>query len=157
MASWRAAALLGAALLVLVLVRIFLPTAGAAPSSALERIDVTSSSIHTFKIGSEQTRFGPLTFVGGLEMTSSSRDFGSLSAFRFRKPGSDFIGVADTGFWFFGRIEHDTEGRPSGVSSFTMQPMVDKEGRAIDSKWLTDAEGLGIKGDIATAGFERDH
>jgi hypothetical protein len=157
MTSRRAAALLGAALVVLVLVRIFLPTAGAAPSSALERIDVTSSAIHTFKIGSDETRFGPLTFVGGLEMTSNARDFGSMSAFRFRKPGSDFIGVADTGFWFFGRIDHDTDGRPSGVGDFTMQPMVDKEGRAIGSKWLSDAEGLAVRGDIASVGFERDH
>jgi hypothetical protein len=90
-------------------------------------------------------------------MTSGSREFGSMSAFRFRKPGSDFIGVADTGYWFFGRIDHDKDGRPSGVSDFTMQAMVDAEGNAMDSKRLTDAEGLGIRGDIATAGFERNH
>jgi hypothetical protein len=80
-----------------------------------------------------------------------------MSAFRFRKPGSDFIGVADTGFWFFGRIDHDADGRPSGVSDFTMQAMVDADGNIIGRKWLTDAEGLGIRGDTATAGFERSH
>jgi hypothetical protein len=157
MAFRRAAALLGAALVVLILVRMFPPPAGAAQSSGLETIDVTASPIRTFKIGSEEMRFGPLTFVGGLEMTSDAGAFGSLSAFRFLKPGSDFIGVADTGFWAFGHIDHDEDGRPSGVSGVTMQPMVDEEGRAIGSKWLSDAEGLAVRGDIATVGFERDH
>jgi hypothetical protein len=120
-------------------------------------MEVSVNPIRQFHIGHDETRFGPLTFVGGLEMTSNARDFGSMSAFRFRKPGSDFIGVADTGFWFFGRIDHDADGRPSGVGDFTMQPMADKEGRAIGSKWLSDAEGLAVRGDIATAGFERDH
>jgi hypothetical protein len=134
---------------------LFIPTfAAAAPP---ERMEVSARPITQFHIGHDETRFGPLTFVGGLEMTSDSSDFGSMSAFRFRKPGSDFIGVADTGFWFFGRIDHDADGRPSGVSDFTMQAMVDADGNIIGRKWLTDAEGLGIKGDTATAGFERSH
>ncbi|MDN5926581.1 MAG: esterase-like activity of phytase family protein [Hyphomicrobiales bacterium] len=133
---------------------LFIPVAAAAP---LERMDISARPITQFHIGHDETRFGPLTFVGGLEMTSNSGDFGGLSAFRFRKPGSDFIGVADTGFWFFGRIEHDADGRPSGVSDFVMQAMVDADGNIIGRKWLTDAEGLGIRGDIATAGFERSH
>jgi hypothetical protein len=128
--------------------------AAAAPP---ERINVSVRPITEFHIGHDETRFGTLTFVGGLEMTSGSGDFGSMSAFRFRKPGSDFIGVADTGYWFFGRIDHDAAGRPSGVSDFTMQAMVDAGGNIIGRKWLTDAEGLGIRGDIATAGFERSH
>ncbi|MGN6465501.1 MAG: esterase-like activity of phytase family protein [Rhizobiaceae bacterium] len=151
-----------AALLVAISCAVLLALGLHATSSAdgiapIERIDVTSSPIRDFKIGSEQTRFGPLTFVGGLEMVSGARDFGSLSAFRFRKPGSDFIGVADTGFWFFGRVDHDADGRPSGFSDFTMQAMVDRDGHPIDSKYQTDAEGLGIRGGVATAGFERNH
>lgn len=158
MAFPRSAALGGVVLCILPLAYALYPTGGAAaPSAPVEKIEITSSPIRNFRIGSEETRFGPLTFVGGLEMTSDARDFGSLSAFRFRKPGSDFIGVADTGFWFFGRVDHDPEGRPSGFSDFTMQAMVDREGRPIDSKWQTDAEGLGIRGGIATAGFERNH
>jgi len=122
-----------------------------------EQINVSARPIKEFHIGHDETRFGPLTFVGGLEMISDSVDFGSMSAFRFRKPGSDFIGVADTGYWSFGRIDHDAKGRPSGVSDFTMQAMVDADGKIIGRKWLTDAEGLGIRNDIATAGFERSH
>ncbi|TIW51256.1 MAG: hypothetical protein E5V54_33660, partial [Mesorhizobium sp.] len=75
---------------------------------------------------------------------------------RFLKPGSDFIGVADTGFWFFGTIAHDAGKRPSGVKNFRMQQMVDASGRPIDRKWKVDAEGLAVKDGIATVGFERD-
>lgn len=157
MLSLRPAALVVASSCAVLLALGLYATSRADGIAPIERIDVTSSPIHDFKIGSEQTRFGPLTFVGGLEMVSGARDFGSLSAFRFRKPGSDFIGVADTGFWFFGRVEHDADGRPSGFSDFTMQAMVDREGHPIDSKYQTDAEGLGIHGGIATAGFERNH
>jgi hypothetical protein len=90
-------------------------------------------------------------------MTSAARDFGALSAFRFLKPGGDFIGVADTGFWFFGTIAHDADKRPSGIANFRIQQMVDASGRPIDRKWEVDAEGLAVKDGIATVGFERNH
>ncbi len=129
----------------------------AVPQATVERMEVASSRIDNFRIGSSQTKFGRLEFVGGLEMTSSGRDFGSLSALRFQKPGSDFVGVADTGFWFFGSIERDAGGKPTGVASFRMTEMTDRDGKLIGEKWLTDAEGLAIDGDLLTASFERDH
>jgi len=125
--------------------------------STVEKMGIRARPITQFRIGSPERKFGPLVFVGGLEMTSRARDFGSLSAFRFLKPGSDFIGVADTGFWFFGRVKHDETGRPSGIADFTMQEMVDAQGVATGEKWLTDAEGLAVSGEIATVGFERAH
>ena len=122
----------------------------------VEAIEISARPITQFHIGRDAKRFGSLEFVGGLEMTSPSRDFGALSAFRFLKAGSDFIGVADTGFWFFGTVTHDADKRPSGVQNFRMQQMVDASGRPIDKKWEVDAEGLAVKDGIATVGFERD-
>ncbi|KQZ14750.1 hypothetical protein ASD44_12230 [Mesorhizobium sp. Root554] len=132
------------------------------PAQAVERnfvepIEIAARPIAQFHIGHDDTRFGPLEFVGGLEMTSTARDLGALSAFRFLKPGSDFIGVADTGFWFFGSIVHDARKRPSGVTNFTMQQMVGKDGQLIDRKWEVDAEGLDVRDGVATVGFERNH
>lgn len=126
-------------------------------STAPFPVAVKSTVIGAFHIGRDETRFGPLEFVGGLEMTSGSRDFGANSAFRFLKPGSDFIGVDDTGFWFFGRIERDAAGRPSGIADFTLQRMVNQVGNPILKKADGDAEGLDVEGDIATVGFERNH
>jgi hypothetical protein len=132
-------------------------TPALADPAPVERIEISSRPITQFHIGWDETRFGPLEFVGGLEMTSSGRDFGALSAFRFLKPGSDFIGVADTGFWFFGKVERDDAGRPMGFGDFRMVQMVDTAGQPITKKELVDAEGLDVKDGIATVGFERDH
>lgn len=120
-------------------------------------MEISSSQIDNFRIGLSQTKFGPLEFVGGLEMTSSGRNFGSLSAFRFQQPGSSFIGVADTGFWFFGTIEHDANGKPTGVKNFRMSEMTDRAGKVDTEKWLTDAEGMALEGDTVTVSFERAH
>lgn len=129
----------------------------AAERAAVESMEISVRPITRFKIGSDAKNFGPLEFVGGLEMTSYARDFGGLSAFRFLKPGGDFIGVADTGFWFFGTIVHDADRRPAGVENFRMAQMVDEAGQPIDEKWEVDAEGLGVRDGIATVGFERNH
>lgn len=129
-------------------------TAGLAP---VEPIEVSARPITEFRIGHTDKQFGPLEFVGGLEMTSKSRDFGALSAFRFLKAGSDFIGVADTGYWFFGTVARDADRRPVGIQNFRMQQMVDRSGQPIDEKWEVDAEGLAVKDGIATVGFERNH
>ncbi|QPC90646.1 esterase-like activity of phytase family protein [Mesorhizobium sp. INR15] len=126
-------------------------------SASVEPVEISARPISNFHIGHDEKNFGPLEFVGGLEMTSRMRDFGALSAFRFLNPGGDFIGVADTGFWFFGTVARDADKRPSGIQNFRMQQMVDKAGQPIDKKWEVDAEGLAVQDGIATVGFERNH
>jgi hypothetical protein len=128
----------------------------AAPAP-VERMDVSTRQITRFEIGRDRTQFGPLEFIGGFEMTASSRHFGGFSAMRFLTPGKDFIGVADTGFWFFGKVTRDAEQRPTGMADFRMVQMVDEAGTPIDEKWRVDAESLAVKGNVATVGFERDH
>ncbi|MCZ8547558.1 esterase-like activity of phytase family protein [Mesorhizobium qingshengii] len=130
---------------------------GSAGPAAVEPIEISARPITEFQIGRADRQFGPLEFVGGLEMTSPSRDFGALSALRFLKAGGDFVGVADTGFWFFGTVVRDADRRPVGIRNFHMQQMVDGSGQPIDKKWEVDAEGLAVKDGIATVGFERNH
>ena len=125
--------------------------------SLVEQVEISSRPITQFRIGRNDRQFGPLEFVGGLEMTSSVRDFGALSSMRFLSPGADFIGVADTGFWFFGRVTRDADQRPIGISAFRMVPMVDVTGQPFERKWEVDAEGLAVRDGIATVGFERNH
>jgi hypothetical protein len=128
-----------------------------AATVGVERLEISARPIRYFQIGSTGARFGPLEFVGGLELTSTSSDLGALSSFRFLTPGGDFIGVADTGFWFFGTITRDADGKPAGVANFRMQQMFDRSGKISNRKWEVDAEGLAVKDGVATVGFERDH
>src|SRR5690348_378206 len=52
------------------------------------KIDVAARTIDAFKAGQgDQMRFGALEFRGGLELTSSHREFGGLSAIRVAADG----------------------------------------------------------------------
>lgn len=128
-----------------------------AEPSGVEQIEVTARPIVNFHIGRDETRFGPLEFVGGLEMTSRSNDFGALSSFRFLRPGSDLIGVTDTGFWLFATITRNAERRPAGLGDVRMMPILDTSGKAGTRKAEIDAEGLAVKDGVATVGFEHNH
>jgi len=134
---------------------ISLPTA-TAHDAVSQALAISTRPITEFRIGSEQTRFGQLEFVGGLEMVSRDRGFGALSSFRFLSPGGQFIGVTDTGFWFFGSVVHDEKGRPSAIENFTMSPILDADGET-GEKWTTDAESVAVRGETVVVGFERDH
>ncbi|PZO77635.1 MAG: hypothetical protein DI629_13905 [Mesorhizobium amorphae] len=122
-----------------------------------ESIEIRSRTIESFQIGRSTTRFGALEFVGGLEMTSRARTFGALSGLRFLDDGTRFVGVADTGNFFFGSVERDGEGRPTGIADFSMEPMLDARGRPHARKREVDAEGIALRGNEVFVSFERDH
>ncbi len=127
-----------------------------APAFA-EEIEITSRAIANFQIGSTETRFGPLEFNGGLELTSGNRNFGSLSGLRFTSPGSALLAVSDNGFWISGTITRDAEGRPASFGEARIAEMLDQNGERTSEKWNTDAEGLSVDGDKVTVSFERNH
>jgi hypothetical protein len=136
--------------------------AASLPASAQDaagrfEVDVETRPITRFHIPSGTTRFGRLEYVGGFTMRSGDRRFGQLSSFRFLDPGGNFIGVADHGYWFFGSIERDRDGVPTGVAGFTMEPILTDQASRDGEKHHLDAEGLEIDGDIATVTFEREH
>lgn len=120
-------------------------------------IPVKSRLIENFKVGSSQTRFGALEFVGGLELSSSSSFLGAMSAIRLAADRSRFLGVMDTGFWYAGRLERDETGRAIGVEDFAVSPILDRSGNASDEKWKFDAEGMVLRGDEVLVSFERRH
>jgi hypothetical protein len=113
--------------------------------------------IAEFKSGSTETRFGNLEFLGGLEFTSSEELLGSLSSFRLRPDGAQFVSVLDTGHWLTGRIERDGEGRLSGLADLSISTMLDTNGNVPLYKGAIDAEGLALRSGQAIVSFERDH
>ncbi len=120
-------------------------------------IEVKSRTIENFRIGSTETRFGPLEFNGGLEWTSGNRDFGSLSGLRFTAPGSALLAVSDNGFWISGAIGRDGEGHAASFDQVRIVEMSDQDGKRTSEKWNTDAEGLLVDGDKVSVSFERNH
>lgn len=134
-------------------------TSSGAPtaSSARFTVDVTAHPINRFRIGSDDRMFGPLEFLGGLELRSSESAFGSISGFRFSDRSGGFVAVTDTGFWVFGRVLRGAMDRATGWTDVAMQPITDAGGATGEHKWNRDAESLEIEGSTAVVGFERDH
>jgi len=118
---------------------------------------VNARRIDNFCGGSDETRFGPFEFAGGLSLSADAAAFGSFSAIRFRDAVGRFMGVADTGYWYSGRILRDESGRPAGIADFAMEPILGRDGAPLDGKRDRDAESLDLKGDRLTVGFERAH
>lgn len=122
-----------------------------------EPADVSARPISAFRLGSVESRFGKLEFLGGLVLDSSNPLFGSLSSIRVLPDGRSFLSVLDTGHWLTGRIERDAAGRLAGLSSVRITSMRDDQGRVDEQKYNMDSEGLALRGDQVLVSFERRH
>jgi hypothetical protein len=118
------------------------PGTALAAAPGFAPLDLHTTRIDRFKIGSTETKFGALEFRGGLELTSRNADFGALSGLDFAPDGT-LLGVADTGFWFTARpVEED--GQLIGLTDGRLAPILDANGVPVASKREGDAEGLRI-------------
>lgn len=144
------------AVLVAVALAFVAPVSAVAQSALPETVEIRSTPITHFRLGSGETRFGALEFVGGLDLRSPSSEFGQLSALRFLTPGGDFVSVADHGYWLTGTIARNEAGVPAGFENVRMQAMIGADGAPLAEKEQKDAEGLDVSDGIATVAFERE-
>ena len=120
--------------------------------------NITVYPIDNFQIGSSETKFGRLNYVGGFAMTADNRNFGALSSIRMLDgSGTKFVAVADTGFFITGTVQRDASLKPIGVSVLTFQELPDNNGDISNSKWEVDSESLVADGNLIIIGFERIH
>jgi hypothetical protein len=103
-----------------------------------------------------RTRFGPLTFRGGLSLTSSYRDFGGISSIRVGADGARFLAVTDKGRWLRGRIVYEGA-RPVGIADAEMAPILGPDGKPIAARRWYDTEALAEDGGTVFVGIERVH
>lgn len=122
-----------------------------------QSVEIKSRIIEKFSISSDETQFGPLQFVGGLELVSTSNDFGAISGIALALDQSKFIAVADTGFWVRGEITRNANNAPTGLTNVSMSEITDKTGTPISAKWQADAEGIIVDGKNIIVSFERAH
>jgi hypothetical protein len=103
-----------------------------------------------------RTRFGPLTFRGGLSLTSSYRDFGGISSIRVGADGARFLAVTDKGRWLRGRIVYEGA-RPVGIADAEMAPILGPDGKPLAARRWYDTESLAEDGGTVFVGIERVH
>lgn len=118
---------------------------------------VTASPISQFRLGSDETRFGKLEFLGGLVLGSSDALFGSVSSIRFLDDGTQFVSVLDTGHWLRGRVQRDPDGRLAGLTDVRITSMTDALGRLEAQKYFMDSEGVAVRGAEILVSYERKH
>lgn len=125
-----------------------------APAMA-EEITIETRPVTTFRFGSDQTQFGDLKFLGGLELLSSARHFDSLSGFDFYDGRSQFVAVSDRGYWITGKVMRK-DNVPDTIADAQLFPMRNAMGDLLTAKEQSDAEAVRVDGNTVAVGFERD-
>lgn len=116
---------------------------------------------HFDKSRPNEKRFGKLEFRGGLELTSSEKNFGGWSGIAIEPDGKRFAAVSDAGSWMTGEIAYDGV-RPKGIANARMGPLLATGGKPLPRDRDKDAEAIALAdGNLAKGtlyiGFERNH
>jgi hypothetical protein len=147
----------GSALLA-ILALALIPAAAQPPRAAdggIQQITIRSQAIEAFDPREpNRTRFGALTFRGGLILESSHRDFGGVSGLRVAADGEHFLAVTDKGYWLHARIVYRDKA-PIAVADAEMAPMLGPDGRPLKSRGWSDTEALADDGGAVYVGIER--
>ena len=121
------------------------------------RIEIAARPIAAFEPRDPaRTRFGPLTWRGGLSLTSSYPDFGGVSAIRVAADGERFLAVTDRGRWLRGRIVYEGT-RPAGIADAEMAPVLGADGKPLAARRWYDTESIAEDGGTVWVGIERVH
>jgi hypothetical protein len=130
------------------------PPAGA---DAIQKIGIRAQAIEAFDPREPaRTRFGALTFRGGLILESSHRGFGGLSSLWVAAGGEHFLSTSDKGNWLRGRIVY--RGKvPIAIADAEMAPILGPDGRALNTRGWYDTEALAVDDGVAYVGIERVH
>jgi hypothetical protein len=122
-----------------------------------EPVVVTAYPITSLRTdGSAGNSSSVLTFTGGLELRGAHANFGGLSGLRLNREGTEFIAVTDTGDWITGRVDY-AGGKPSGISSVTIAPVLGPGGLRAKDIGFWDSESIARAGDDVFVGIERQH
>ena len=134
-----------------------IPASAQAPriADSIRGIEIHSQAIEAFDPREpKRTRFGSLTFRGGLILESAARDFGGLSALHVEPDGEHFVALSDRGQWLRGRIVYQNKA-PVAIADAEMAPVLGPDGRPLKSRGWYDTESLAWDNGIAWVGIER--
>jgi len=108
-----------------------------------------------------RTKFGKLTYRGGLNIFARSPHFGGYSAMALDASGTILLALSDAGSWMRATLDYDGT-RLGGLSDVTLGPILDEDGKPVRSGDRQDAEDMtllsgGTREGTALVSFERDH
>ena len=135
-----------------------LPAATQEPRPQSRPIEITAQAIDAFDSrDTSLAQFGTLRFRGGLVLTSSSREFGGISAIRMLDANGRFIALTDRGKWLRARIVL-RDSRPIAIADAEIAPILGPDGKPVTTRrnWY-DTEALADDGGTLYVGIERSH
>lgn len=124
------------------------------PALADEPITINATSLPVFDRSVPNNQFSPLTYLGGLALSSRHRDFQALSGLTM--DGNQLIMVTDEGDWVTATLQSETDGTPTGISDARIGPLLNTDGTPMQSKRLADAEAVTLVGDELWVANERN-
>lgn len=101
--------------------------------------------------------FGPMTFLGGLELRGDLPEFGGMSGAVIEPDGKSFIAISDHAHWITGRFTADADEKLTGLDSVRLASMMAPNGRRMKSTRFFDTEGLTRVGNRLYVSVERIH
>ncbi|CAN1527566.1 Phytase-like domain containing protein [Rhabdaerophilaceae bacterium] len=102
-------------------------------------------------------QFGPMTFLGGLELQGDLPEFGGISGAIIDPDGRGFVAISDQAHWITGRFLLDADERLTGIEAVRLAAMVAPNGRRMKSTRFYDTEGLTRVGNRLYVSVERIH
>lgn len=127
-----------------------------APAEAPARLQIDAKPIAAFDPREPQRKnFGRLVFRGGLELSSTHKQFGGLSGIRVSADGK-FLAITDKAHWIRGRIVYRGDA-PVGIADAEVAPMLYSDGRPITARGWYDSEALAESGGFVYVALERVH
>ncbi|WP_102868964.1 esterase-like activity of phytase family protein [Pseudovibrio exalbescens] len=123
-----------------------LPGFAAAPANAatdFRSFTINSKPLTHFNLAdASQDQFGPLRFLGGLQLWARQRQFGGISGGVVSQDGTHFTTVTDGGYWIRFNLRQNRLGRPLSVSDGVIAPMLDERGAPLPGSAKSDVEAL---------------
>ena len=86
-------------------------------------------------------RYGRLDWLGGVVLTSDSKNFGGWSGLELDADGRKFVAVSDAGAWLTGELRYDGD-RISGVDRAQIGPLKALSGKLLSRRRDRDAEAV---------------
>ena len=123
-------------------------------TASAEPVQIDAKQISQFLPDSNQTQFGKLTFLGGLELSSTHKHFGGISAARFDKAGR-LIMITDKARVIMANLRRHDE-KPIRLTKASITRLKNPNGRTITGAGQKDSESLEIIGSSYLIGFERN-
>jgi len=105
-----------------------------------------------------QRRVGKLLWRGGISMTANSANFGGWSDLYVSADGKSLSSISDEGSWLTATIDYDADRNLAGLSNGRIGSLRGLDGKPLDSKAMSDAEGMALLPDGSwLVSFERHH